>query len=186
MRFFYCSFFIFLNLIILGQKKQVYYEMGRPNPLDYNIAKRIIGKELKLVFVYAGRNMIDSLGIEHFEKSNRSVREKKSKKHGDNWNFEFNKEVDNELTIHQSLRSIIKNSEEYKSQTLNELYILFDRKKCCVKKYSAYLVGRILIGDQYEMKVLYKMKIDAKTKVIKKVIDKDMPLPFTFEENGIY
>jgi hypothetical protein len=160
--------------------------MGRPNPLDYNIAKRIIGKEYKLVFVYAGRNMIDSLGIEHFEKSNRSVRKNQIKKHGDEWNFEFNKEVDNELTIHQSLRSIIKNSEEYKSQTVNELYVLFDRKKCCVKKYSAYIVGRSLIGDQYKMKVLCKMKIDAKKKVIKKVIDKDMPLPFTFEENGIY
>ena len=55
-----------------------------------------------MVFVYAGRKMIDSLGIEHFEKSNRLVRQK-TRKHGDNWNFDFNKKVDDELSIHQSL-----------------------------------------------------------------------------------
>ena len=186
MRFLYCSVFILFNLIILGQKKLVYYEMGRPNPLDYNIAKRIIGKEYKMVFVYAGRKMIDSLGIEHFEKSNRLVRQKKTRKHGDNWNFDFNKKVDDELSIHQSLRSMIKKSEEYKSQSLNEQHILLDRKTCSVKKYSAYLIGRGLIEDQYKTMVLCEMKINAKKKFVKKMIQKEGSLPFTFEENGIY
>tara|TARA_B100000674_G_C37886912_1_gene937085 strand:+ start:574 stop:819 length:246 start_codon:yes stop_codon:yes gene_type:complete len=81
---------------------------------------------------------------------------------------------------------MIKKSEEYNSQSLNEQHILFDRKKCSVKKYSAYLIGRILIEDQYKTMVLCEMKINAKRKFVKKMIQKEGSLPFTFEENGIY
>ena len=65
-------------MIILGQKNSFIMKWVDPT-LDYNIAKRIIGKEYKMVFVYAGRKMIDSLGIEHFEKSNRLVGKKNKK-----------------------------------------------------------------------------------------------------------
>lgn len=160
--------------------------MGRPNALDYNIAKRIIGKEYKLMFVYVGQNMTDSLGIKYYEDLNKVSREKKAKKYGDNWTSIFNDKVNAELTIQHSLRTIIKNSNEYKNVSVNELYILFDRRKCSTRKYCAYVVGRVLKNDQYRIKVFLRIKVNSKNREIKKVTEKEFPLPYAFEENGIF
>ncbi len=73
----------FINVKTYAQKKTIIYEMGRPNALDYNIAKRIIGKEYKLAFIYVGQKMTDSLGVEYFEEKNRISIAKKDRKYGE-------------------------------------------------------------------------------------------------------
>ncbi len=171
---------------VFSQNKTIIYEMGRPNALDYNIAKRIVGKQYKLVFVYVGQNLTDSLGVEHFEKLNRISIKKKSKKYGEEWMIEFNKKTASELSVHQSISTIIKNTKEYKNITNNELYILYDRRRCCKKSYHTYVVGRLLINDEYQMKTVLRLRVNSKNKQIKGVKEKEMPLPFKFVENGVF
>lgn len=176
----------FINNHIYGQKKIIIYEMGRPNALDYNIAKRIIGKEYKLVFVYAGQKMTDSLGIEYFEDLNKVSREKKARKYGDDWVSEFNNKISKEISVHHSLYTVIKKTKEYKNIKNNELYILLDRSRCCKKRYQSYIVGRFLVDKEYKMKTIFKLKINSKNNQIKRIIEKQNSLPFKFEENGIF
>ena len=179
-------FMCFINVKTYAQKKTIIYEMGRPNALDYNIAKRIIGKEYKLAFDYVGQDMIDSLGVDYFENSNVISREKVAKKYGDNWMAEFHDKTNSELSKQHYFRGLIKELKPYKKIKNDELYILFDNRRCCKNRYNAYVIGRYFINNEYRMRSILKVWVNTKNNKISRIKEKEMSLPYNFEENGIY
>ncbi len=169
-----------------AQKNYVIYEVGRPNTLEFNNAKRIIGNQYGINFIYVGQQMLDSIGVDEIErKNNVSKRLIATKKSNDKWEREFYEKIINELEEHQSMRVVLKNTELYKRIKNREIHIVFDRKKHIKNKFSVYVIGQHLLENKYVFRSFLMLKMNSRTKKIKVKDTETRELHFSYEENGV-
>jgi len=175
-------FFLFANNL-LAQKYTI-YELGRPNSLEYNNAKRVIAKKYKINFIYADAKIQDSLGVSMLESQNRLSNKKLATRYdNDLWHQDFYNKVADELDKHQQMRSFIKADSSYLKLKATDIRIIFEKKKLSVNSYLSYVVGWKIENEKAIIRILATYKIS--TKKYKLLNLENKPLHFSYKVNGI-
>ncbi len=171
------------NLNYSSQKYTI-YELGRPNSLEYNNAKRIIAKKYKINFIYADAKIQDSLGVSMLESQNRLSNKKLATRYdNDLWHQDFYNKVADELDKHEQMRSFIKSDTNYLKLKATDIRIIFEKKKLSINTYLGYVVGWQIQNEKAIIRILATYK--ANIKKYKFLNSKNKPLHFSYKVNGI-
>jgi hypothetical protein len=179
--------FILLLFFQSPDKSNTLYEVGRPQSLEYNNAKRIVGKQWNIEWVYADNSLVEKMGHEKIAQHNDSVMNLIAQKRGKNWQERFYPAVHEELDKQNKMRALLKSSKDYERvrEKLVEPHILFERKR--KKKRSAYIVH--ISGQKKEdpgAGFITLCKFDYKPQKDQPVFDcKEQALTISFPANGV-
>jgi hypothetical protein len=178
--------FLLLPIICISWKTKTYtiYETGRPASVEYNNAKRIIGKSWNINWIYADERVANKLGHEAMGNHNDSVRALIAKDKGDKWQTLFYNEVQHELRVHDELRERIRQKREFKTieDKAFEPIILFETKNR--EKYIVHIVGQLKEDEKRAFQTLCKFNIQKSTPDFS-MNCKKQPLTICFPENNI-
>jgi hypothetical protein len=133
--------------LCFAQKTPTYYLTGRPLDIPRNNALRLIGQENGVRFEYAGADVYEAKGFEGLEKHNDSVFQyiSKTSAFGSFWLDTLYLQVESRLSIHEKVRTIIREQETYKSKAvlLVEPILLISKDKN-QQKFELQLIGQYI------------------------------------------
>jgi len=182
-KFHFIGLFFLLGNNLIAQK-YIIYELGRPNSLEYNNAKRIISEKYKINFIYATDEIKDSLDVSMLESQNRLSNKKLATRYdNDLWHQDFYNKVAEELDKHEQMRVFIKTDSSYIKLKATDIRIIFEKKKLSINSYLGYVVGWKIENDKSIIRILATYK--TSTKKYKLLNLENKQLHFSYKVNGI-
>ncbi len=177
-------FFLFYVVCGFSQKKEKYtfYLIGRPNSFEKNNAINEVQRKWRLCYVPVGSDVytteLDSL-IQENAKTDELLR----KRYGKDWHLSLMKEIEEKLTQHTEIRTLIKSKYAVLiSEIRNAQVEIDDRNR---RKAFISLFGSEVIGKQSLYFTYHKFKIKKKKMLIKKVSWEKKLIDFSYPENDI-
>lgn len=176
MKSFYTSL-LALTLLASCAKTYTLYETGRPNNVQSNNAKQIVGEQWNITYTYKANP-------ENIMQHNDSVNAMLNEKYGENWLNTFNDEVHAELELNTTIRTSIMKTEIYlkSKEALFEPTILLKKKG---DSYIAYIVGQQKSDDSRLFITFARLMVKDNGLHIDVKDDTIQPLALTFPQNGI-
>ena len=176
---------LFINTFFgFSQKKEkhIFYLIGRPNSFEKNNAIKEVQGKWKLLYVPAGSDVYTE-GLDSLIQENAKTDKLLSKRYGNDWHSLLMKEVEEKLTEHTEIRSLIKRKYTVLLAEIKNAQIeIDDRNK---RKAIISIFGVEFIDKQNLYFTYHKFKVKKKKMFLKKVSWDKKLIDFSYPQNDI-
>jgi hypothetical protein len=165
----------------------VLIKTGRPMPLQYNNAERLVAESWGFSYVYIATDPRKTVRMDSIRQQNQLNEARLAALKGADWKKEFNEQLQTQLHINDEIYQLILTPEEYPDFVNKAFYVHIEKYRRSKNKYLAYRF-RVNAIDEipgFYVSKIYRINYKRKKFKVLKNRSAHQRVHFSYAENGV-